>query len=159
MPQNVAINTVSTFWDFLEPAFDPNDARIDHAKIKVAGAGLTVSYLKGQVLVQKDDGTNEWAKLGTTGYGTTYPQGPKRVVKYPFTINELGQWVYGASFSAGMDFFESSIAVYYQGYFKTQDLVGMTTDAIMNQCGTLIRGTRTDGVIHLNIMNPVEVIE
>jgi hypothetical protein len=86
MPQNVAIRTSGAQFDFLEPAMVPDYARTDHVTVPNAGAGLFVTYLKGQILRQKDDGTNVFAKDGTAGY-----TGPVRVVKYTFTINDAGQ--------------------------------------------------------------------
>lgn len=144
MPQNTAIRTTARTWDFLEPAMNPEYARTDHGVLIVAGAGLTVVYPKGQILCQKDDGTNVWAKIGTAGYA-----GPKRVLKYPVTVNELGQYQYGATFfTTGNEIFEGSVDFYYQGFFKCQDLVGLdgTTQPTV---GRLIRGTFTTGIIEL----------
>lgn len=151
MPQNTPIRTTGRTWDFLEPAMHPNQARTDHGVLLAAGAGATIVYPKGQVLCQKDDGTNVWAKVGTAGY-----TGPKRVLKYPVVVDEFGRYQFGATFYAvGNETFEGSIDFYYQGFFKTQDLVGLTTDAIMNTVGRLIRGTRLAGIIELGAAVPV----
>jgi len=122
MPQNTLRRTIPLEWDFLEPAMQPEWARTDHVKLKVAGAAAFIQYPAGQVLMGKNDGTNEWAKYGTSGYGLT-----PRINKYPVTIDENGLMVYtrNAVFvnDGNLDIFEGTIEAYYQGYFKTQDLI------------------------------------
>lgn len=145
MPQNTPILTVAREWDHLEPAMDPGYARRDHVKVPVAGAGATVAYAIGQILRQKDDGTNEFAKQGTAGY-----TGPARLNDYPFVINENGLWQLGDTWNTGAFASNLSIPVYFQGFFKTQDVVGLgADDTVMNAISVLIRGTRTAGIIKL----------
>jgi hypothetical protein len=148
MPQNVAIRTSGAQFDFLEPAMVPDYARTDHVTVPNAGAGLFVTYLKAQILRQKDDGTNVFAKDGTAGY-----TGPVRVVKYTFTINDAGQRQLGSTFYVNVSesTFEGSEDVYYQGFFKCQDLVG-TVDATV---GRLVRGTYVTGILELGAATPV----
>jgi len=142
--QNTAIRTTGRTWDFLEPAQVPEHARTDHGVFLAAGAGLTITYPKGQIVAQKDDGTNVWAKVGTAGY-----DGPRRVVKYPITVNEFGQSQLGSIFIAGSgEVFEGSDCFYYQGFFKTQDLVGLTVGNAPT-VGRILRGTVTAGIIEL----------
>lgn len=151
MSQNTVIRTLGGHWDFLEPAIDPNSARTIHGKLKAAGAGVTLTYPMGQIVRQKDDGTNEWAKQGTSGYN-----GPARIMKYPMTIDENGNWQYGSTFyvNAG-EAFEGSSEMYYQGKFKCQDLVGLTgsgvggTNEVQTETVTATGGTRT-----LTVVNP-----
>jgi hypothetical protein len=149
MSQNTVIRTSGAQWLKLEPAMEPELADLDHIKLKVAGAGATVAYPAGQIVAQKDDGTNEFAKIGTAGYA-----GPKRIINYPIVINELGQYQYGGTWVPPSDLatpelFEGSIAAYFQGFFKTQDLTGLADDATMATVGRLVRGTRAAGIIQL----------
>lgn len=148
MPQNTQILTVGREFDFLEPAMNPDFARTDHIKLVAAAAGTTVAYPAGQLVRQKDDGTNEFAKQGTAGY-----TGPGRLIKYPIIVNDAGQWQYGATWytpgGVGGEVFEGSLAAYYRGYFKTADITGLTSDAVMLAVGTLHRGTRASGIFAL----------
>jgi hypothetical protein len=155
MPQNTPVFTVAREWDFLEPAINPNYARTDHIKLKPAGAGLTITYAQGQAVAQKDDGSNEFAKLGTAGY-----TGAKRLIKYTVTLDENGYWQYGTVFyvntgTVDAERFEGTVAAYYRGYFKTQDLVGVADDDALATVGRLHRGTRTAGIVALNEAAPV----
>jgi hypothetical protein len=149
MSQNTAIRTTGRSWDFLEPAIDPSFARTIHGTIVPAGAGTTVVYPMGQVLRKKDD-SDLWAKQGTAGY-----TGPPRLVKYPFIIDENGDWQYGATwYSEGNEVFEGSMDLYYQGKFKCEDLVGLVgaggVDEVQTETVTATGGTRT-----LTVVNPV----
>lgn len=149
MSQTTAHLTVARQWDFLEPAMDPNSARTDHIKLTVPGSGTTVAYPAGQVVCQKDDGTNEWAKIGTSGF-----TGPKRIIKYAVVINDAGLWQHGSSFVTGQESFSGSLAAYWKGVFKTQDLTGLTDNTVMATVGALLRGTRTAGIISVNAQGP-----
>lgn len=151
--QDTAIRTTGRTWDFLEAVIRPNEAKTIHGKLltPALASGLFITYPKGQVVCQKDDATNVWAKIGTAGY-----TGPKRVIKYPVIINELGQWQYGPTFhTIGGDVMEDSIAMYYKGFFKTQDLVGLTDDDVMATVGKIIAGNRLAGIIELGAATPV----
>jgi hypothetical protein len=121
MPQKDVIRTMGPEWDFLEPAMHPDYARTDHGVLVPAGAGAVLAYRKGQILRGKTDGSNLWAKLGTSGYA-----GPPRIMKYSVLINEYGQYQYtdqdAWDWVRGRH--EGSIDFYYQGFFKTQDLIG-----------------------------------
>lgn len=121
MPQKDVIRNTGQVWNFLEPAEDPNSAREDHVVLLEAGAGLYVSYRKGQIIMQKNDGTNKFAKIGTSGYG-----GPPRIMKYSVLVNDAGhyQMTDNATWNANSRIYENSIDVYYTGKFKTQDLIG-----------------------------------
>jgi hypothetical protein len=143
MPQNTVLRTLGRSWDFLEPAIDPNFARLIHGKMIAAAAGTTVSYPAGQVVRQKTDGTNVWAKDGVTGYA-----GPARIIKYPITVDENGFWQFGPTFYTGGvgESFETSVEMYYQGKFKCQDL---TAAALDDTVGRLISGTYTAGILQL----------
>jgi hypothetical protein len=147
MPQNVQILAVSREWDFLEPVQNPDYARTDHIKLAAAASGTFVTYPAGQLVRQKDDGTNEFAKQGTAGY-----TGPARLIKYPVTVNDAGAWARGSAFVApaqGGEVFEGTMGAYYRGYFKTTDITGLTDDDVMNDVGYLTRGTRAAGILHL----------
>lgn len=121
MPQNIAIRTVTPEWDFLEPAMDPNSAREWQVVIPAAGSGLYVAYRPGQILRQKNDGTNNWDKVGTSGFG-----GPPSIIKYPMLVNDAGQHqiTNKSTWQAGDAVHEGSVNAYYYGKFKTQDLIG-----------------------------------
>lgn len=147
MPQNTAIRTTGTQWDFLEPAMVPNLARTDHIKIVASGAGTFVTYPKGQILCQKDDGTNVFAKKGTAGY-----TGPHRILKYPVIVNDAGYHQLGGTwYTEGNDIFEGSVDAYYQGFFKCQDLTGTKDETV----GRLVRGDYTTGILELGAASPV----
>ena len=153
MGQNTPIRTTGQQWPKLEPAMDPQDARLVHGVLKVAGAGATISYPAGQIVCQKDDGSNEWAKIGTSGY-----TGPKRLIKYAVVVDENGKREYGSTFIVASDLvtpdqFEGSVAMYHKGYFKCQDLTGLTA---LNQptVGRLVMGTYTSGIIELGTGQP-----
>lgn len=121
MQTDLVRNTPRT-WDFLEPAMNPDHARTDHVVLKPAGAGLYVPYRKGQILKQKNDGTNSFAIVGTSGYG-----GPPRIMKYSVLIDENGkyQMTDNTTWNANAQvFLAGSVDAYYQGFFKTQDLIG-----------------------------------
>lgn len=113
----------AALWDFLEPAMDPNRARTIHGKLLAPGAGLFTVYRKGQILLGKNDGSNEYAKIGTSGYA-----GRPRIMKYSCIVNEDGDYQLTDQDSASWDdhrFTHSgSIEMYYCGYFKAQDLIG-----------------------------------
>lgn len=146
MPQSDLIMTIPREWDFLEPAIHPTTARTMHSKIAPAGAGLTVSYPMGQIMRQKTDGTNEWAKIGTSGYTKG-----QRIVRYPFVIDEFGKWVLGTT-GIGKKH-EGTIALYYTGYFFKKDLVGLFaggTNEVQTETVTATGGTRT-----ITVINPV----
>lgn len=146
MPQNTPIRTTGRRWDFLEPAIDPQSARTIHGKLVAAGAGTTVAYPAGQIVCQKDDGTNVWAKKGTSGYA-----GPDRLIKYPVIVNESGYWQYGDTWhTVGDETFEGTVAMYYQGKFKVQDLTGTKDEKL----GRLISGTYTAGIVELGAAVP-----
>lgn len=152
MPQNTALRTTSRMWDFLEPAIDPSFARLIHGKLAAAAADTTVAYPAGQVVRQKNDGTNEWAKQGVSGY-----DGPARIIKYPVIVDDNGYWQFGDTFYEGVgETFETSIEMYYQGKFKCQDLVGLVgagvggTNEVQTETVTATGGTRT-----LTVVNPV----
>lgn len=120
--QNTPIRTTGPQWDFLEPAMNPNYARTDHGLLLKPTTGNYIYYPKGQIVMQKNDGTNEWAKIGTSGYG-----GPARIMKYSILMNDAGQYqmTYDQVWNVLKPTFDSgSIDFYYQGYFKTQDLIG-----------------------------------
>ena len=148
MPQNVLMQTLPREWDFLEPAMNPNLARTKHVKLALAGAGLFVAYASGQVIAGKDDGTNEYAKLGTAGY-TLAP----KIIKYPVIVNEFGFSQYGDTWAGGHPTEEGTVAVYYVGIFKCQDLLpaGLVDAATQASIGRLIEGTRTTGLIYLGV--------
>jgi hypothetical protein len=139
MSQNVPIRTTGHQWDFLEPAMHPSYARTKHGVIVPAGSGLYVRYPKGQVIRQKNDGTNAWAKIGTSGFA-----GPPMLVKYPFVVNDAGEWQItdDATFNGNYETFRDSIAFYYQGYFRTQDI---TSQGGTNEVQTLTFDTDVDG--------------
>lgn len=120
--QTDVIRDTGKVWDFLEPAMHPNQARTDHGVLLEAGAGLYISYRKGQIVKQKNDGTNKWAKVGTSGYG-----GPPRIMKYSVLVDEHGKMQYtdSATWDLSRRVYDAgSMDFYYQGFFKTQDLIG-----------------------------------
>lgn len=119
--QNQILRSVPRKWDFLEPAMNPDEARTDHIVLTDAASDTFVSYPVGQIVKQKNDGTNEFAKVGTSGFG-----GPARIIKYPVLVNDEGQHqkTDELTWDTGRDVFEGSVAAYYKGFFKTQDLVG-----------------------------------
>lgn len=120
--QTELVRDTGITWDFLEPAMNPDYARTDHGVLEVAGAGLYVPYRKGQILRQKTDGTNVWAKIGTSGFA-----GPPRIMKYSVLVNDAGkyQMTDSATWDSNRQVYDAlSIDMYYQGFFKTQDLIG-----------------------------------
>lgn len=121
MPQTDVIRDTGMTWDFLEPAMHPDQARTDHVVLKAAGAGLYLAYRRGQIIRQKTDGTNEFAILGTSGYA-----GPPRIMKYSHLVNDAGQHqiTNESAWSSLRQTHEGSVDAYYQGFFKTQDLIG-----------------------------------
>lgn len=122
--QNTAIRNTGAQWLFLEPVMNPSFARTIHGVLKSAGAGLYVTYPQGQWLVQKNDFTNEWAKVGTSGYGGAGTARP-RLLKYPVIVNDAGVWQLGDTwFSVGNEFHEGSVDMYYKGYFKLSEITG-----------------------------------
>lgn len=142
--QGTPVRTVGAEFDFLEPFIHPELAREIHGKIILAASTTTVSYPKGQVVCQKNDGSNEFAKIGTSGYA-----GPARIVKYPFTINDAGRWQHGSTFVVGRTTHDGSIPLYYEGFFQTSELTGLGSDANALHVGDIISGTRTSGIIKL----------
>jgi hypothetical protein len=118
--QNTVIRQTGAQWAFLEPAMNPNHARTDHIKLIAAASTTYVLYPAGQVVRQKNDGTNAWAKYGTSGYG-----GPCRILKYPVLVNDLGQWQItgAASWNANDNIHEGSVDAYYQGFFFTNEII------------------------------------
>lgn len=141
MPQKDVIRNTGQVWNFLEPAEDPNSAREDHIVLLEAGAGLYVSYRKGQIVLQKNDGTNKFAIIGTSGYG-----GPPRIMKYSVLVNDAGhyQMTDNAVWNANARVYENSIDAYYAGKFKTQDLIGAGgTNEVQTETVTATGGTRT----------------
>lgn len=151
--QDTAIRTVAQRWPFLEPSRDPNYARTDHIKLKPAGAGLTVTFLKGQVVCQKDDGSNEWAKIGTSGYTARY--GCIRLIKETVTIDENGVTQLGSVFyTVGNEGFEGTVDAYWRGIFFCQEVVGLYgsggTNEVQTETVTATGGTRT-----ITVINPI----
>lgn len=117
--QNVMIRQTGQRWNFLEPAMNPDQARTKHGAITHSSSGTFVLYPAGQVIRQKDDGTNEWAKYGTSGFG-----GPCMILKYPILVNDQGSWQ-TTEFQTPIpneEFCDGSIEAYYQGFFKCQDI-------------------------------------
>lgn len=137
--QTDIVRDTTRVWDFLEPAMNPDAARTDHIVLLAAGAGLYLSYKKGQIVRQKNDGTNSWAKIGTSGYG-----GPCRILKYSYLVDEYGdhQMTESLTWNANGQKFEGSVDAYYQGFFKTQDLIGAGGT---NEVQTLTLDTDVDG--------------
>jgi hypothetical protein len=121
MPQKDVIRTFGPEWDFLEPAMHPSYARTDHGVLVPAGAGAVLSYRKGQILRGKTDGSNLFGKLGTSGYA-----GPPRIMKYSVLVDSRGyyQMTETDAWDSNKATHEGSIDFYYQGFFKTQDLIG-----------------------------------
>lgn len=146
MPQNTAIRTTSQVWDFLEPVINPNHARTIHNKMVSASSGTKVTYPKGQIIRQKDDGTNVWAKDGTSGHG-----GPPRVLKYPIIVNDAGYYQFGDTWYDNGEIFEGTVEAFYQGFFKCQDLTGTVDETV----GRLVSGTYSAGIIELGAATPV----
>lgn len=141
MSQKNAIRTTGTRWDFLEPAMNPNHARTKHVKLVAAGAGLFAFYPKGQVVRQKDDGTNNWAKMGTAGF-----TGPSHIIKHPVLVNDAGEYQMSSNSSplAGEQFNAGSVDAYYQGYFKCEEIVSAGgTNEVQTETVTATGGTRT----------------
>lgn len=142
MSQNQAITHGRT-WDFLEPAMDPNSARTFHAVLLKPTTGNLLLYRKGQVVRQKTDGTNEWAKQGTVGYA-----GAPAIVKYSTLVNEFGDYILTdkAGWDASYPVLSGSVDVYHSGYFKTQDLISSGgTNEVQTETlnGGVDGGTRT----------------
>lgn len=121
MPQNLVKRIDGAPWDFLEPAMHPDYARTDHGKLKAAASDDVLMYPKGQILRGKTDGSNEWAKIGESGYA-----GPVRIMKWSVLVNDDGayQLTEEDAWNSLRETFEGSIDFYYQGFFKTQDLIG-----------------------------------
>ena len=123
MPQNTAIRTTPRAWDFLEPAMRPKEALTTHGVLLAADADEYISYRKGQILRGKTDGSNLWAKIGTSGYA-----GSPRIMKYSVLVNEDGDWQMSDSgvetWNQNGEIHEGSVDMYFAGYFKTQDLIG-----------------------------------
>jgi hypothetical protein len=141
MSQNTAIRTTPRTWDFLEPAMVPGYARTAHGVLAPAGAGLYLRYSKGQIIMQKNDGSNAWAKVGTSGYG-----GPPRLMKYSVLIDENGKWQLSdnVAWNPYTEIFQDSVEAYYQGYFKCEDLIGAGgTNEVQTETLTATGGTRT----------------
>lgn len=137
--------TVGYEWDSVEPAKNPEYARTDHFVPKPS-----TTFPKGQVIAQKDDGSNEWAPRGTAGYGTAAGS-PRRVNQYPFVTNAQGRAFLGTALPnpAGSDTGFDSMPAYYRAYLYTKDLVGVPDDDALAELGPLDRGTRADGIVHL----------
>lgn len=144
--QDQVIRQTGEVFAKLNPAIRPNDARTIHGRLKVAGAGVTVFYDKGQVLRQKDDGSAEFAINGTGGY-----TGPVRAMVRPVTIDENGYWQYGSTFYANVGAANSpaSFDMYYQGFFYCQELIGLHgtglggTNEVQLETITATGGSRT----------------
>ena len=153
--QNTAIRTTGAQWDFLEPVIRPADARMLHGVIASAGSGLYVTYPKGQVLVQKNDFTNNWAKLGTSGYGGAGTSRP-RLLKYQITVNDAGQWQLGGTwFTVGNEIHEGSVDMYDKGFFKISELTGATGGGT-NEVQTETYGAGVNGGTKtIQVTNPV----
>lgn len=136
MGQGTPIRVTPNRFDFLEPAIRPSLATLLHGRIAPAGAGLTKILVKGQVMRQKNDGTNVWDKDGVATF-----TGPVRLIKYPIIIDENGLWQYGAVFNALGDKFQDTVAMYDDGFFKCQDIRG--TSEVQTETVTATGGTRT----------------
>ncbi len=139
--QTDVIRDTTTEFNFLEPAMDPSHARTDHIVLAPAGSGLYVSYRAGQIVKQKNDGTNSFAAVGTSGYG-----GPARILKYNYLVNDAGkyQMTESATWDSNRQVFDAnSVDAYYQGFFKTQDLIGAGgTNEVQTETVTATGGTR-----------------
>lgn len=139
MSQQTPFRVNDTRWDFLEPAMNPNHARTKHGVLAPAGAGLYVRYPKGQVIRQKTDGTNEWAKIGVAGYA-----GPPMIIKQPLLVNDAGNWQLnnGVAPIPDAEFMKGSIDAYYQGFFRCEDIVSAGGT---NEVQTLTLDAAVDG--------------
>lgn len=137
--------TVARDWDSLEPAKNPEYARTDHVVL-----APSVTYAQGEVLAQKDDGTNVWHKRGTAGYGTAAGS-PRRLNQYPCVTNAAGRAFLGSALPspAGAETGFDSMPAWYRGYFFTKDLVGIPDADALAEVGPLDRGTLADGIVHL----------
>ena len=137
MAQNQVLRTTNRVWDFLEPAMVPAEARTKHIKLKASsGAGTYLTYPYGQIVAQKDDGSNEYAKVGTSGY-----TGPKLVLKYSFTVDSNGNHQFGLSWNVTGYVRTGSIEAFYWGFFRCEDLIGLATE-IQTETVTATGGTR-----------------
>lgn len=105
---------------------------------------VKLKYPIGQLVRQKTDGTNEWAKQGTSGYA-----GPLRIVKYPVVLNNSGEWQYGASWLDGQQISDDSVGMYESGDFFISDLVGDVAALIASGHLKLVQGTSSSGVVRL----------
>jgi hypothetical protein len=137
--------TVAREWDSLEPAMNPDYARTDHVVLKPS-----TTFPQGQVIAQKDDGSNEWGLRGTAGYGTAAGS-PRRIMQYPCVTNAQGRAFLGSALPSpsGAETGFDSMPAYYRIYAFTKDLVGIPDDAALAEVGPLVRGTRADGIVHL----------
>lgn len=150
MTQKQSILTVGRTWDFLEAAMYPELTRTDHAVLLKPTPGNTLIYPKGQVICQKNDGSNEWAKMGTAGYTKSV-----RLIRTTIIVDENGNWQYGSSWQLGTaQVFSDSVPVIINGFFFTQDLVGLVgsggTNEVQTETVTASGGNRT-----LTITNPL----
>lgn len=125
----------------LDPLY-PHDAAAQAVAIKPAGAGTT-TLQAGTILgeVTATPGTYGAYASGNSD-GT---QNPNAILKYTITVdtsgnitglNEWGQAV-------------TSVEAYYMGTFRTQDLVGLDSNAVTKLNARLIEGSVTQGIVHI----------
>lgn len=139
MGQNTAIRTTVETFPTLDPVMHPKSAREFHIVLNPASSSSYVLYPKGQIVRQKNDGTNNWAKVGTSGYG-----GPPAIIKRSVLVNDAGdhQLTEEATWSRDRETFSGSINAYYSGFFKTSELTGAGGT---NEIQTLTFDTDVDG--------------
>lgn len=153
--QNTPIRTTGRQFAILEPVIHPEVARELHGVVKPASASSYDTYPMGQVMVQKNDGSNLWAKMGTSGYGAAGNSRP-RLLKYPIIVNDAGQWQIGPIwFTVGGDIHEGSVDMFYKGFFKISELTGNAGGGV-NAVQTETLGVGVDGgTLRIAITNPI----
>lgn len=153
MSQATPIRTTGAQWGSLEPIIRPNEARMMHGKLKAASAGNYIYYQRGQALVAKDDGSNEWAKVGTSGFGGAGTPKP-RLLKYAVVVNDAGKHQLGYSWNNFSDIFSGTVEMYDKGFFKTSEITYIEGSGGINAVQTETV-TATGGTRRLTITNPL----
>ena len=125
--------TVGAAWPRLEPAQNPNQARTRHVKL-----APNTTFVAGEAIVPKDDGTEVYARIGTAGYGAA---GKALLLEYPSVVDATGNARLGtaADIRPNSPSFDT-VPAYHQGDFFVADTTGITDDATLARVGELIQG-------------------
>lgn len=138
MARNVYDTSVATYTrDYLQPAIAGEEFVLMHAK---CAANLTVA--KGTPMAEKSDTPGLFAVAGTSGYGNACA-----VALYAFTTNANGDAIIENEKKVDIQP-DRTVELVFGGYVRAQDIPSLDA-TIAGQLGKLVRGTVTNGVVHI----------